>query len=66
MQGVVLRDNSYLDDNDKPWLEERGVCCRIQNRRTWLEWLEKSADVTSESEIVAKEDLLGVRRESRK
>ena len=65
-QGAVLRENAYLDDNDKPWLEERGVYCRVQNRRTWLEWLKESTNVTSESKIVAEEDLLDIRRELRK
>ena len=56
------RGSNHLDNYDKRWLEERGVCCRIQNWSTWLEWLKESADVSTEGEVVSEEDLLAVRR----
>jgi hypothetical protein len=52
---------TYLDDDDKRRLEERRICCWVQDRCAGLERLEESADISAERKIVAEKNLLDLR-----
>ena len=52
---------TYLDDDDECRLEERRICCWVQDRRAGLEGLEESADISAEREIVTEKNLLDLR-----
>lgn len=53
--------STYLDDNDKLRLKERGVYRWIHDRRTRLERLEKAADISTSHKIISEEDLMDFR-----
>jgi hypothetical protein len=56
--------STYLDDNYKLRLKERGVYRRVHDRRTGLEWFERVADVPTGRKIVAEKDLMDLRDET--
>ena len=53
--------STYLDDNNKLRLKERGVYVWIHDRRTRLKGLEKAADIPTSRKINAEKDLIDFR-----
>lgn len=53
--------STYLDDNNKLGLKERGVYCWIHDRCTRLERFEEAADILAGREIILEKDLLCLR-----
>src|SRR6266702_3046711 len=58
---VTSHLRTHFDDYDECRLEEGGICSRVQNGCARLERLEETAYISTESKIIAEENLLNLR-----